>query len=221
MSNKLRLRFSKSGRAVYISHLDLMHTMQRAFSRAGLHLKYSEGFNPHPQLSVAMPLSVGTSSECEILDFTLVDDKVAPDQISALLNENLPEGITVSSVYAPERKVAEIKWLRVHGVFEYDVIPAEKASDELSLFFSSESIVMMKKTKRGTAPLDVVPLIQSISFRPEDSSVKVEAVLSANEPVLNPDSLVEAVRQLKPDIAPDFSSFVRMEIMDSNNNLFE
>ena len=43
--DKLRLRFEKTGRAVYISHLDLMATMQRAFSRAGLELKYSEGFN--------------------------------------------------------------------------------------------------------------------------------------------------------------------------------
>ena len=50
MSDKLRLRFEKTGRAVYISHLDLMHTMQRAFNRAGYHLKYSEGFNPHPQI---------------------------------------------------------------------------------------------------------------------------------------------------------------------------
>ena len=45
--DKLRLRFEKTGRAVYISHLDLMHTMQRVFSRAGFELKYSEGFNPH------------------------------------------------------------------------------------------------------------------------------------------------------------------------------
>ena len=72
--SKLRLRFAKQGRAVYISHLDLMHTMQRAFSRAGYELKYSEGFNPHPQISIALPLSVGASSLCEILDFKLTHD---------------------------------------------------------------------------------------------------------------------------------------------------
>ena len=69
--DKLRLRFTKTGRAVYISHLDLMHTMQRAFSRAGYELKYSEGFNPHPQISIALPLSVGAASLCEIMDFRL------------------------------------------------------------------------------------------------------------------------------------------------------
>ena len=59
---KLRLRFAKEGRAVYISHLDLMRTMQRAFLRAEYPLKYSEGFNPHAQISIVMPLSVGTSA---------------------------------------------------------------------------------------------------------------------------------------------------------------
>ena len=69
--DKLRLRFKKTGRAVYISHLDLMDTIQRAFSRAEYGLKYSEGFNPRPQISIALPLSVGTGSVCEVMDFKL------------------------------------------------------------------------------------------------------------------------------------------------------
>ena len=72
--DKLRLRFEKTGRAVYISHLDLMATMQRAFARAGLELKYSEGFNPHPLISILLPLSVGTASRCELMDFRLRQD---------------------------------------------------------------------------------------------------------------------------------------------------
>ena len=75
MSDKLRLRFEKTGRAVYISHLDLMHTMQRAFNRAGYRLKYSEGFNPHPQIAIALPLSVGMASLCEIMDFKLKSEE--------------------------------------------------------------------------------------------------------------------------------------------------
>ena len=55
--DKYRLLFSKTGRAVYISHLDLMRTLTRAFLRAECRLKYSEGFNPHPQISIALPLS--------------------------------------------------------------------------------------------------------------------------------------------------------------------
>ncbi|MBR0161183.1 MAG: DUF2344 domain-containing protein, partial [Oscillospiraceae bacterium] len=66
--DKLRLRFEKTGRAVWISHLDLMTTMQRAFSRAGYELQYSEGFNPHPLISILLPLSVGAGSVCELMD---------------------------------------------------------------------------------------------------------------------------------------------------------
>jgi radical SAM-linked protein len=73
--DKLRLRFSKEGRAVYISHLDLMRTMQRAFMRAGYRLKYSEGFNPHPVMSILLPLSVGCASGCELMDFSLTNDE--------------------------------------------------------------------------------------------------------------------------------------------------
>ena len=77
--NKLRMRFSKTGRAIYISHLDLMATMQRAFSRAGSRLQYSEGFNPRPQISIALPLSVGTASLCELMDFRLIEEVDRPE----------------------------------------------------------------------------------------------------------------------------------------------
>jgi len=73
---KLRLLFAKTDRAVYISHLDLMHVLQRVFLRAGYQLKYSEGFNPHPVISIAVPLSVGHASVCELLDFTLLDEQL-------------------------------------------------------------------------------------------------------------------------------------------------
>ena len=67
--DKLRLRFEKAGKAIYISHLDLMRVVQRVFLRAGVPLRYSEGFNPHPLISICLPLSVGTESFCELMDF--------------------------------------------------------------------------------------------------------------------------------------------------------
>ena len=86
--DKLRLRFSKKGRAVYISHLDLMRTMQRAFMRAGYALRYSEGFNPHPVISILLPLGVGASSECELMDFQLTEEadlSALPTRLTAAL----------------------------------------------------------------------------------------------------------------------------------------
>ena len=117
--DKLRLRFRKTGRAVYISHLDLMQTMQRAFFRAGYPLRYSEGFNPHPLISIALPLSVGAASECELMDFRLKEDTDLA-ALPARLTAALPEGIEVLEAYEFTRKASGLKWLRVRGLFEYD-----------------------------------------------------------------------------------------------------
>ena len=139
--DKLRLRFEKTDRAVYISHLDLMHTMQRAFSRAGYELKYSEGFNSHPQISIALPLSVGASSLCEIMDFKLSHDADI-SEIPARLSAVMPEGIKVVDCYVPEHKPALLKYLEIEGVFEYDDRDTAAMSEALKEFFAADEIVI-------------------------------------------------------------------------------
>ena len=67
-----RLAFSKSDTAKFISHLDLMRTFQRAFFRAGLDIRHTEGFNPHAFVSIPLPLPVGFSSACEVLELSLI-----------------------------------------------------------------------------------------------------------------------------------------------------
>jgi radical SAM-linked protein len=217
--NKLRMRFSKTGRAIYISHLDLMATMQRAFSRAGSRLQYSEGFNPRPQISIALPLSVGTASVCEIMDFRLLEE-VDIIFLKQRLNATMPEGITVLEIYEPTRKNAELKWLKVEGLFEYDGRQIDIIQDELTAFFARPSIVIEKKTKRGLAPTDIRPAIREIAFAAGEDGVHVSAVLSAQDPTLNPDLLPAALRALSPELAPDFSKFTRIETFDAEMRIF-
>ena len=219
MSDKLRLRFEKTGRAVYISHLDLMHTMQRAFNRAGYRLKYSEGFNPHPQIAIALPLSVGAASRCEIMDFKLLED---PDlaELPARLTAAMPEGVRVLEAYEPSRKVAELKWLRVEGLFEYDERDAGEMAAALADFFRQEQIVITKKTKRGMGETDIRPAIREILFTPGDKLVNITATISAQEPTLNPELLAEALRQLRPELAPDFAKFTRLETYDAEMEIY-
>lgn len=217
--DKLRMKFSKTGRAVYISHLDLMRTITRAFLRAGIRLKYSEGFNPHPNISIALPLSVGCESVCEIMDFKLAED-ISCDEIKSALSVQMPEGIEVISVYESERKVKDIKWLSVEGVFEYDDRDCGEMKKKLDDFFAGESIVIEKKTKRGVGQSDIAPAIKEISFEAEDGDVLLKAIISAQEPTLNPEHLVSALRQLAPEIAPDFAKFRRLEIFDENMQVF-
>lgn len=219
MDNDLRLRLSKTGKAIYISHLDLMRTMQRAFLRADMPLKYSEGYNPHAQISFALPLSLGTASVCELMDFKL-NGFMALSEISFRLNRVLPEGIRITEVYEREQKFKNIRWLGVDGVFEYDGRSPSDVIDGLTEFFSRESIVIEKKTKSGVGPMDIAPAIRGICLDCGERTVSVDATLSAQEPTMNPDNLVLALKQLAPELAPDFASFSRRQIYDADMNVF-
>ena len=216
---KLRLRFEKTGRAIYISHLDLMHTMQRAFSRAGYELKYSEGFNPHPQISIALPLSVGAASLCEIMDFRLkteIDLALLPERLSLVL----PEGIRITEAYEQTRKIAELKWLEVEGCFEYDDRDPALMAEKLRSFYEAEEIVIRKKTKRGMGQADIKPGIREVGLTPGEACVGLHAVISAQEPTLNPELLAESLRQLRPELAPDFAKFTRLETYDRQMQVY-
>ena len=217
--DKYRMLFSKTGRAVYISHLDLMRTITRAFMRAECKLKYSEGFNPHPNISIALPLSVGCESVCEIMDFKMREDMPC-EEIKKRLSTQFPEGIEVIDVYEAERKVKEIKWLRISGVFEYDERDAAAMADKLNEFYSADSIVISKRTKKGMGESDIRQAIREISFEQSGSDVLMLALISAQEPTLNPELIAEALRQLASDIAPDFAKFRRLEIFDENMDVF-
>ena len=217
--DKLRLRFEKTDRAIYISHLDLMHTMQRAFSRAGYELKYSEGFNPHPQISIALPLSVGASSLCEIMDFRLTHD-VDISELPARLSAVMPEGIKVIDCYVAEHKPALLKYLEIEGMFEYDERDAETMRNALEAFFSTEQIVITKKTKRGMGESDIKPAIRNISFEAVEGGVKLHALISAQEPTLNPSLLADALSQKAPEIAPDFAKFTRLETYQETMEIY-
>ena len=217
---KLRLLFAKTDRAVYISHLDLMHVLQRVFLRAGYQLKYSEGFNPHPVISIAVPLSVGASSVCELLDFTLLDEKIDFAKLIDDLNASMPEGIRALEVYEPSRKASGVKWLRVEGIYEYDHCAAADMLPALREFYGAKEIPVTRKTKRGEGVLDIAPHMKELSVEAEGDCVRLEAVISVNEPTINPELLINALRQLAPELAPDFGKFKRLEIYDENCEIF-
>ena len=215
--DKLRLRFEKTGRAIYISHLDLMATMQRGFARAELKLKYSEGFNPHPLISILLPLSVGTGSKCELRDFRLQEER-DPVNLPERLTAVLPEGIEVLEAYPSERKSSHLKWLEITGILEYD--NGTPQLEKLTDFFSRNEIMIEKKTKRGFGLSDIRPAIREITFERAGENIRLNAVLSAQEPTLNPDLLPVALRQLRPELAPDFAQFTRLETYDADMNVY-
>ena len=218
MSNKLRIRFSKTGRAKYISHLDLMATMRRGLLRAGVNLKYSEGFNPHPYMSAALPLSVGLGSVCELLDFGAAAGYIPPDDLAVRLTAALPEGIEVFEVYASHRKFADIKWTGINGSLTFDA-PRPNAARKLTQRFAATSIIISKKTKSGTSEVDIVPLIDRVDFEGE-GEVILKARVHAQNPSLTPHNLLSALSGEYAELTPDFAMFTRTEVYDANMNVF-
>ena len=92
------MKFSKTDEAAYISHMDLMHCMQRVIARAQLPVWYTEGFNQHIYISVALPLSTGYSGECEFLDFNCTADAI-PENAVENMNAVMPKGLRVLEIY--------------------------------------------------------------------------------------------------------------------------
>ena len=93
---------------IYISHLDINRMMTRAVRRAHLPMWYTEGFNPHLYMTFALPLSLGTESNCESVDMRLIDE-ISLEEVKNRLNAVLPTGIEVTEVSEPLMKASLIK----------------------------------------------------------------------------------------------------------------
>ena len=225
LGDKHRFRFSKTGRVKYISHLDLMATMRRAILRAGVRLKYSEGFNPHPFMSAAMPLSVGHESVCELMDVGIADEP-SIDGLPAAITAALPEGIEVLDVYKPERKFSEITWVEIRGLLHYDKAMSRDTIECLTGRFKKENIIVSKKTKRGSVDLDIAPFIRDIEFSSDCTGtekhgiIRLKAKISAQNPTINPENLMSALDGEYKELAPCHTGFKRIEIYDREMKVF-
>lgn len=218
-----RLLFAKTGRARFISHLDLMRTFQRAFLRAGVEMKHTEGFNPHAFVSIALPLSVGYASQCEILEFGLVGGAAAED-VPARLNAALPEGIEVLRCYDGVNPIKALAWVDYTVTLDYDRPSAREAARTLEEMLALDSLVVRKKSKKaksGFTEVDLIPLIRSHIISVKDNTLTLQLVVRAQNPGLNPVLLMDALKERTPLLAPDDLSFQRNAVLTEDGAPFE
>lgn len=207
-----RVLFKKTGTAIWMSHLDLMRLMQRAFRRAGVLLHHSQGYTPHAYVSMLLPLSVGMESHCEIMEFELdTQEPITPET----LNRVLPEGVHVLAVYDSARKGKELVWMRVRLTLEYDAGVPEHAAQRIAALLSGQTLIVEKRTKRGMEETDVRPLLHTCEITEKENALVLEAVVSAQNPPLNPMLLAAAVERYLPDCKPDFAKCCRLEMLDA------
>ena len=234
--SKLRLLFVKEGTAAYISHLDLLRTVQRAFPRTELEIKHSQGFHPHPIISIVghrqgqhngdpiisivLPLPVAQSSDCELLDFEVTQDTDGSG-IAEKLNEGLPEGLRVLDCYEAKRPVRELAYLRADMELEYDHGVPEGAAEALMELFHRPELLIEKRTKRKQlAEVDIAPMIRSIAFAEEKNLLRAAVTVRAQNPGLNPQLLEKAIARYRPDLSPDFVRVRRRELLDEAGEIF-
>lgn len=146
-TKNIRVFFSKTGRAIYISHLDLYRLFQRSIKRSKLPVWETEGFNPHVYITFALPLALGTAGLCESLDMKLTED-ISREELISRFNDALPRDIRVTDAAEPVRKPTEIALSEYEAHFECD-------NAKFAEFLASDHIITEKKTKRGITELDL------------------------------------------------------------------
>ncbi len=209
----LRVKFTKTGALQYISHLDLVRTMNKVIVRADLPLWYTEGFNPKPKMVFAAPLSIGTESYIEFMDVRLVE-RIDPSEAMARLNANMTADMQVVEAYYPESKFTDLKWL------SYSVrITTDGANEELARecerVLNAETVEIMKSTKSGEALVDIRPLIKSAKASFADGEIHLSLVLSADpSSFLNPEYAIKALKEntsilSRGDLLSEYYSIVR------------
>lgn len=184
----VRVRFKKQGSARFISHLDLQRFIQRVLKRTGLPIWHTEGFNPHPYVTFALPLSLGQVGLLEVMDFRLTQFVPAKDILLAL-QKCLTEDICVVSVSEPKHKSKEIAYAH------YNIIMRNSASllSSLKTFLEQDKIITVKKTKKSTAQLDLMPLILNPEIKDDGNNLVLDVILPAGSELnINPSLLLTA-----------------------------
>ena len=214
----LRIKFRKVGSLQYISHLDLQRTFARVLMRADVPMWYTQGFNPHAKVIFGLPLSVGTESECEMIDLRL-DRDISPSELRDRLNHELTEEMRVEEVYEPTTKFADIGWAKYEMNLKFEGADEETAKTMQKLFETSP-LTMTKKTKSGEKEIDLIPMIKSIrvTYNPDRAGqIHISTVLSASgSEYLNPEMLINAAKReigiLSGDPAREEYSILRTHV---------
>ena len=166
---KIRIKFSKQGEMKFIGHLDIMRYFQKAIRRAGVDVRYSEGFSPHQIMSFAAPLSVGLTSNGEYMDIEVLSTGSSEEMVNRL-NQVSVDGIRVLSYRVLPEKTANAMSAVAAADYTLQFRPGYEPEDEegwfqhFAGFLKQPSIPVVKKTKKGEREIDLRPLIYEASL---------------------------------------------------------
>ena len=181
---EVRIRFSKTGKAKYISHLDMMRCFSRAFFRAKIPLWFTEGFNPRPYMNFTSPLTLGAESLAEAVDIRLEDESMTDEALVERLGAVMPPDLTILSAAAPVHKMNRIQESR----YRVEVEPGDGDPEALAETFrqvaAKEHLPVEKPGKRGKhkvmKTIDLAEYIKDLTIEPADGRVALEVTLPSS-----------------------------------------
>lgn len=175
----IHVTFTKLGALQYISHLDLQRALHRMLVRSGLPIAYSEGFNPHPRLNIALPLSIYQEGEREIFEFKITED-VTVEEIKASLSRAVFGGMEIVDVaFAKSKLVTKTAIWRLELKTELDILDFKNAING--------EMPVVKRSKKGEKTVDIAPQIKFVSAEGIENGVRLRVELpAAGNDYLNP-----------------------------------
>ena len=181
MTNRYVIKFSKNGYVKYTSHLDLLRIFKRAFKKTGLGLRYSQGFNPHPKMGFAQPLSLGYAGKNELIEFE-INEPASEESILEKMQCEMPDGIDLiecKSLGPDVKSLASIADSALYKIW----IPTEKDEVELKSkladYIAQEKIIAMKRQKKTKKlqEMDIKHMIRSCEISKLGEFAMIEALL--------------------------------------------
>lgn len=195
---KYRINYTKGGRLIYISHLDMQRMFQRIFRRADLDLMFSQGFNPHTLMSYTPPLPLYASSEDEYVDVQLSGSE-SEEEVFEKIKPQCPDGLIIKSVKKlPEGGVALSKLFQYA---QYEIIFECKTkidADSVNAFFKNSDSVNTQKMnkKKQWKTIDIKPMVSEFHAENSGKFLKIDCTLNFNnDSVLNPFTLIKALSE--------------------------
>ena len=215
----VRIWFKKDGATRYISHLDLNRVMTRAIQHSKLPVWHTEGFNPHPFITFALPLSLGFRGVKETMDIKLLED-VSYDEVINKLNNGLPGGIEVYKVTEPVMKAGKIAFGKFDIKLTSDDTTLEKLFEMLRAMFAQEKIEVEKTTKKNTKLIDLKPQLGNYTLEKLDDYISLEIILPAGSVNnVNPQLLITALENIN-NITVN-SDITRLDVYNEEMKSFE
>lgn len=205
------IKYGRDDRVKYISHLDFMRCFHRAVRRSPLQFMFSQGFNPHPIMTVAQPLSVGVTSESEYMKVGF-DGEYDGDYIVKALNSVMPPGFIVYAAKKLKDKELDITKLdRAVYIAEIECTGGFDADE----FMKNKELKVMKKSKSGVKESDIREHIFYIKeLSRENGILTIEMCVSVGSVYnLKPESVADAMEKYGSDFKYTFISVHRKKML--------